>query len=39
MAFSPAPLPGDQLARTLAPFGESRMLPVAAYTSDEVFAW
>ena len=37
--FTPAPLPADQLARSLAPFGESRMLPVAAYTSDEVFAW
>lgn len=37
--FTPAPLPSDQLARTLGPFGESRMLPVAAYTSDEVFAW
>ena len=35
----PAPLPADQLARSLAPFGESRMLPVAAYTSDQVFAW
>ena len=34
-----APLPADQLARTLAPFGESRMLPVEAYTSDDVFAW
>ena len=39
MAFTPAPLPADELARTLAPFGDSRMLPVAAYTSDEVFAW
>ncbi|MBM3685935.1 MAG: aromatic ring-hydroxylating dioxygenase subunit alpha [Actinobacteria bacterium] len=38
-SFTTAPLPADQLARTLAPFGESRMLPVAAYTSDEVFAW
>jgi Rieske 2Fe-2S family protein len=38
-SFTPAPLPADQLARTLAPFGESRMLPVEAYTSDEVFAW
>lgn len=36
---TPAPLPADQLARTLAPFGESRMLPVEAYTSDDVFAW
>jgi hypothetical protein len=23
----------------MAPFGESRMLPTAAYTSDEVFRW
>ena len=38
-SFTPAPLPADALARTLAPFGESRMLPVEAYTSDEVFAW
>jgi glycine betaine catabolism A len=37
--FTPAPLSADALARTLAPFGESRMLPVEAYTSDEVFAW
>ncbi|MBU6244385.1 MAG: aromatic ring-hydroxylating dioxygenase subunit alpha [Actinomycetales bacterium] len=37
--FVPAPLPPEGLARTLAPFGQSRMLPTAAYTSDEVFAW
>ncbi len=30
-------LPG--LDETLQPFGQSRMLPAAAYTSDEVFAW
>src|SRR5262245_44237938 len=28
-----------ELADCLRPFGESRMLPVAAYTSPEVFAW
>lgn len=38
-AFTPAPLPADALARTLAPFGESRMLPVEAYSSQEVFEW
>jgi glycine betaine catabolism A len=34
-----APLDSDQLAAALRPFGESRMLPPAAYTSPEVFAW
>lgn len=34
-----APVPADALARCLAPFGESRMLPVEAYTSPEVFDW
>ncbi|MGI9197678.1 MAG: aromatic ring-hydroxylating oxygenase subunit alpha [Candidatus Nanopelagicales bacterium] len=37
--ITPAPLPAEALARTLAPFGESRMLPVEAYTSQEVFDW
>jgi len=37
--FPPAPLDLDQLAATLRPFGESRMLPPAAYTSAEVFGW
>ena len=37
--FTPAPLSADALARTLAPFGESRMLPIEAYTSQEVFDW
>jgi Rieske 2Fe-2S family protein len=36
---SPAPLDSGQLAAALRPFGESRMLPPAAYTSAEVFAW
>ena len=35
----PAPLPTDALMRTLAPFGESRMLPTQAYTSQDVFDW
>jgi glycine betaine catabolism A len=34
-----APLDGGQLADALRPFGESRMLPPAAYTSADVFAW
>jgi phenylpropionate dioxygenase-like ring-hydroxylating dioxygenase large terminal subunit len=38
-AFPPAPLSESSLAAALRPFGESRMLPPAAYTSAEVFAW
>ena len=38
-AFPPAPLNQGQLAASLRPFGESRMLPPAAYTSAEVFGW
>ena len=37
--FSPAPVDAAALAAALRPFGESRMLPPAAYTSAEVFAW
>jgi glycine betaine catabolism A len=37
--FSPAPVDSGALAAALRPFGESRMLPPAAYTSAEVFAW
>lgn len=37
--FTKAPVAADALARSMAPFGDSRMLPVASYTSDEVFAW
>jgi glycine betaine catabolism A len=37
--FPPAPLDRAQLAVALRPFGESLMLPTAAYTSAEVFAW
>src|SRR5258708_34190530 len=38
-AFPPAPLSDSSLAAALRPFGDSRMLPPAAYTSAEVFAW
>jgi Rieske 2Fe-2S family protein len=34
-----APLPADDLDRVLRPFGESSMLPAAAYTSREVYDW
>ncbi|HQR27769.1 MAG TPA: aromatic ring-hydroxylating dioxygenase subunit alpha [Nocardioides sp.] len=34
-----APLDQAQLADALRPFGESRMLPVAAYLDDDVLAW
>jgi hypothetical protein len=37
--FGPAPLDRAALARVLAPFGESTMLPPAAYTSQAVFDW
>src|ERR1700720_3670971 len=37
--FPPAPVDASGLAAALRPFGESRMLPPAAYTSAEVFAW
>src|SRR5271154_6124010 len=38
-AFPPAPVDAAALAAALRPFGQSRMLPPAAYTSAEVFAW
>ena len=38
-AMASAPLPEDGLDAALRPFGESRMLPVEAYTRHEVFAW
>jgi Rieske 2Fe-2S family protein len=38
-AHSPAPLDPDALARALAPFGTSRMLPKEAYLDPEVLAW
>jgi glycine betaine catabolism A len=34
-----APVPADELALTLAPFGHSRMLPRTAYVDPDVFAW
>ncbi|MFT4009857.1 MAG: aromatic ring-hydroxylating dioxygenase subunit alpha [Nocardioidaceae bacterium] len=34
-----APLDLDQVRRAMAPFGQSRMLPVAAYTDEAVLAW
>ena len=38
-AFPPAPLDPGALAQSLAPFGESRMLPRAAYVDPAVFEW
>lgn len=35
----PAPVPADDLAASLAPFGQSRMLPREAYVDPAVFAW
>ncbi len=35
----PAPLDPDDLAAAMRPHGESVMLPAAAYTSAEVYAW
>jgi glycine betaine catabolism A len=35
----PAPVPADDLAASLAPFGHSRMLPTAAYVDPAVFEW
>ena len=35
----PAPVPADDLAAALAPFGQSRMLPRAAYVDPAVFEW
>ncbi len=37
--LDPAPLDPGELAACLAPFGQSRMLPRDAYTSEAVFAW
>jgi glycine betaine catabolism A len=37
--LSPAPVDAAALAAVLRPFGESRMLPPAAYTSAAVFGW
>src|SRR6202046_598559 len=38
-AFPPAPVDPAALATALLPFGQSRMLPPAAYSSAEVFDW
>src|SRR5215469_14450736 len=38
-AFPLAPLERGEVGQALAPFGQSRMLPPAAYTSPAVFAW
>jgi Rieske 2Fe-2S family protein len=37
--YDPAPVPADDLAASLAPFGESRMLPREAYVDPAVFDW
>jgi len=37
--FEPAPVPADDLAAALAPFGQSRMLPREAYVEPAVFEW
>jgi glycine betaine catabolism A len=37
--FDPAPVPAADLAAALAPFGQSRMLPRAAYVDQAVFEW
>jgi glycine betaine catabolism A len=39
IAWPPAPVPAADLDRALRPFGESTMLPAAAYTAPEVLAW
>jgi glycine betaine catabolism A len=36
---NPAPVPADDLAAALAPFGRSRMLPREAYVDAAVFEW
>src|SRR5262249_56290842 len=37
--YPPAPVDPGALAEALRPFGESRMLPPAAYTDPAVFEW
>jgi Rieske 2Fe-2S family protein len=39
LRYPPAPLDSATLRRSLAPFGESTMLPRAAYVDPAVFAW
>jgi hypothetical protein len=38
-AWPPAPVPAGDLERAIRPFGESTMLPAAAYTEPDVLAW
>ncbi len=38
-SLDPVPLDAAEVARSLAPFGTSRMLPRDAYTSETLFAW
>ncbi|HEX3907577.1 MAG TPA: aromatic ring-hydroxylating dioxygenase subunit alpha [Mycobacteriales bacterium] len=38
-SFPVAPLPPDAVAAAARPFGASRMLPAAAYSSEAVFRW
>ena len=38
-AISPAPLDRGELELALRPFGQSRMLPRAAYVDPAVFGW
>ena len=38
-AADTAPVPDDDLAAAMRPFGESTMLPATAYTSADVLAW
>jgi glycine betaine catabolism A len=39
LQYAPAPIDSAQLAQSLRPFGESTMLPRAAYVDPQVFAW
>jgi Rieske 2Fe-2S family protein len=39
MAATPAGMSRAELEAVVAPFGQSRTLPVAAYTSPETLAW
>ncbi|HVB42427.1 MAG TPA: aromatic ring-hydroxylating dioxygenase subunit alpha [Streptosporangiaceae bacterium] len=39
LVYSPAPLDPAALAQSLLPFGQSRMLPRAAYVDPAVFEW
>jgi glycine betaine catabolism A len=39
VTITTAPLPPAEVERALAPLGEARMLPTAAYTDHDVLAW